>query len=137
MAIPEGQLIPPDAEVVTEQQTSRTYRIDWEKGRIVGFVDGLESVKQAVYLILHTERYEHLIYSTNYGSELKGLIGKDPLFVQSEIKRRVREALMQDDRIEDVTNFDFQFNEDTVTVRFTVVTTFGSFTEVTEVTEIV
>lgn len=133
MAIPESQLIPPDADVVTEQQTSRTYRIDWEKGRIVGFVDGLEAVKQAVYLILHTERYEHLIYSTDYGSELKGLIGKDQLFVQSEIKRRVREALMQDDRIEDVTNFDFQFNEDTVTVRFTVVTTFGSFTEVTEI----
>lgn len=133
MAIPESMLIPPDAEIVTEQQTSRTYRIDWEKGRIAGFVDGLEAVKQAVYLILHTERYEHLIYSTNYGSELKGLIGKDPLFVQSEIKRRIREALMQDDRIEDVTNFDFQFNEDTVTVRFTVVTTFGSFTEVTEI----
>lgn len=133
MAIPESQLIPPDVEIVTEQQTSRTYRIDWEKGRIAGFVDGLEAVKQAVYLILHTERYEHLIYSTNYGSELKGLIGKDPLFVQSEIKRRIREALMQDDRIEDVTNFYFQFNEDAVTVRFTVVTTFGSFTEVTEI----
>lgn len=133
MAIPESQLIPPDAEVVTEQQTSRTYRIDWEKGRIAGFVDGLEAVKQAVFLILHTERYRYLIYTPDYGSELEGLIGRDPLFVQSELKRRIREALMQDDRIEDVTNFDFQFNEDAVTVRFTVVTTFGNFTEVTEI----
>ena len=137
MAIPEGQLIPPDAEVVTEQQTSRTYRIDWEKGRIVGFVDGLEAVKQAVYLILHTERYEHLIYSTDYGSELKGLIGKDQLFVQSEIKRRVREALMQDDRIEDVTNFNIQFDGDSALVRFTVVSVFGDFEAEQEVTAVV
>nr|WP_313787934.1 DUF2634 domain-containing protein [Paenibacillus larvae] len=32
-----------------------------------------------MHKILHTERYEHLIYSPDYGSELTGLIGQPPL----------------------------------------------------------
>src|SRR5690606_29056146 len=101
-----------ELEVEEEQQPSLTYGIDFEKGRIIGMIDGLEAVKQAVFLILRTERYRYLIYSTDYGSELEGLIGRDSLFVQSELKRRIREALMQDDRIEDVTNFNIHFNGD-------------------------
>nr|WP_313785006.1 DUF2634 domain-containing protein [Paenibacillus larvae] len=41
-------------------------------------MDGLEAIRQAVHKILHTERYEHLIYSPDYGSELTGLIGQAP-----------------------------------------------------------
>lgn len=127
MAVPERSLIPPDAEITTEQQPSLTYRIDFEKRRITGLTDGLEAVKQAVFLILQTERYEYLIYSTDYGSELRGLVGMEPAYIQSELKRRITEALTQDDRIEDVTNFQTEINGDSATVRFTVVTTFGDF----------
>lgn len=133
MAVPESRLLPPDFEVVTEQQPNLTYKIDFEKRRIVGMVDGLEAIKQAVYLILRTERYEYLIYSTNYGSELRGLIGMEPAFIQSELKRRITEALTQDDRIEDVTNFETEINGDSATVRFTVVTNLGNFTVEQEV----
>ena len=133
MAVPESRLLPPDFEVVTEQQPNLTYKIDFEKRRIVGMVDGLEAIKQAVYLILRTERYEYLIYSDNYGSEFRGLIGMEPAFIQSELKRRITEALTQDDRIEDVTNFQTEINGDSATVRFTVVTTFGDFSTEQEV----
>ena len=137
MATPEGAIIPAELEVEEEQQPSLTYGIDFEKGRIVGMIDGLEAVKQAVFLILQTERYRYLIYSDDYGSELEGLIGRDPLFVRSELKRRIREALLQDDRIEDVTNFDIQINGDSALVRFTVVTIFGDFEAEQEVTGVV
>jgi len=137
MATPEGAIIPAEIEVEEEQQPSLTYGIDFEKGRIVGMIDGLEAVKQAVFLILQTERYRYLIYSADYGSELEGLIGRDPLFVRSELKRRIREALLQDDRIEDVTNFDIQINGDSALVRFTVVTIFGDFEAEQEVTGVV
>src|SRR5690606_23686550 len=125
MATPTGTIIPADLEIVEEQQPSLTFGIDFDRGRVVGMVDGLESVKQAVFLILQTERYRHLIYTPDYGAELEGLIGRDPLFVQSELKRRIREALLQDDRIEDVTNFSIQFNGDNALVRFTVMSAFG------------
>src|SRR5690606_18403676 len=118
MATPEGTIVPAEIELEEEQQPSLTFGIDFERGRIRGMIDELEAIKQAVFLILQTERYRYLIYSDDYGSELEGLIGRDPLFVQSEIKRRIREALMQDDRIEDVTNFRLQFNGDNVLVRF-------------------
>lgn len=133
MAVPESNLISPDAEITTEQQPSLTYKIDFEQGRIVGLTDGLEAVKQAIFLILQTERYEYLIYSTDYGSELRGLVGKEPAYIQSELKRRITEALTQDDRIEDVTNFQTEINGDSATVRFTVVTTFGDFSTEQEV----
>lgn len=129
MAVPESQLIPPDAEIVNEQQPSRTYRIDFENGRIIGKTDGLEAVKQAVYKILQTDRYRYLIYSSDYGMEWEGIIGADPAFIRSELRRRITEALMQDDRIEAVQDFEFAFTGDTATVRFTVVSSFGSYQE--------
>ena len=137
MATPEGAIIPAELDVEEEQQPSLTYGIDFERGRIRGMIDELEAVKQAVFLILQTERYRYLIYSADYGSELEGLIGRDQLFVQSELKRRIREALMQDDRIEDVTNFRLQFNGDSVLVRFTVISIFGEIEVEQEVTAVV
>ena len=137
MATPTGTIIPSDLEIVEEQQPSLTFGVDFDRGRVIGMVDGLEAVKQAVFLILQTERYRHLIYSYDYGSELEGLIGRDPLFVQSELKRRIREALMQDDRIEDVTNFSIRFDGDSALVRFTVVSIFGNFEAEQEVTAVV
>lgn len=134
MVIPQGTTIPSEVEITEEQQPSLTYGIDLERNRIKGMVDGLEAVKQAVFLILQTERYRHLIYSSDYGSELEGLIGKDPLFVRSEFKRRITEALLQDDRIEDVTNFSIRFDGDNALVRFTVVSVFGNFEAEQEVT---
>ena len=137
MATPEGTIIPAELDVEEEQQPSLTYGIDFEKGRIIGMIDELEAVKQAVFLILQTERYRYLIYSADYGSELEGLIGRDQLFVRSELKRRIREALMQDDRIEDVTNFRLQFNGDSALVRFTVISNFGEIEAEQEVTAVV
>lgn len=134
MATPTGTIIPSNLEIVEEQQPSLTFGIDFDRGRVVGMIDGLEAVKQAVFLILQTERYRHLIFTMNYGSELEMLIGRDQLFVQSELKRRIREALMQDDRIEDVTNFSISFDGDSALVRFTVVSVFGNFEAEQEVT---
>src|SRR5690606_1076753 len=137
MATPEETIVPAEIELEEEQQPSLTFCIDFERGRIKGMIDELEAVKQAVFLILRTERYRCLIFSPDYGSALEGLIGRDSLFIQSEIKRRIREALMQDDRIEDVTNFNIRLDGDTALVRFTVVSIFGNFEAEREVTEVV
>jgi hypothetical protein len=109
------------------EQPSRTWRLDFERGRVTGMIDGLDAVRQAVFKILQTERFRYLIYDADYGVELASLVGRDPVFVQSELRRRITEALTQDDRIDSVTDFQIDISGDTATVRLTVVSTFGSF----------
>ena len=50
-----------------DEGESRTYRMAHKNKRIQGRVDGLEAVQQAAFKILNTERYQHIIYSWDYG----------------------------------------------------------------------
>jgi len=130
--IPETNIdIDLELEETEEIQPSRTYRISGNK--IQGFIDGLEALKQAIYKVLNTERYEYPIYSFNYGIELESLIGKDPIFVQVELQRRIRECLMQDDRITDVDNFKFELIGDEIKCTFDVHSIYGEITASQEV----
>lgn len=114
-------------------ETSNTFFIDFEKGRISGFVDEREAVKQAIMLILNTERYKFLIYSWNYGVELEELIGTHPDIVEDEVERLISEALLQDDRITAVYDFEFSRNKDTLLVSFKVDSVYGDIDIETEV----
>ncbi|MHB8034710.1 hypothetical protein CF069_12375 [Clostridium botulinum] len=125
--LPQGAILDEDVEVEEIIEPTKTYKI--KDNRIVGFADGKEALKQAIRLILGTERYEYLIYSWNYGSELNGLIGRQKDIAESEFKRRIREALSQDDRINNVNNFIFKYNGDGIFVEFTVFSIYGEFTE--------
>ena len=108
-----------------KEQTSKTYYLNIEKNTISNFCDGIDAMKQTIYCILNTERFEHLIYSWNYGIELKHLIGENTTFVIPELERVITEALMQDTRISEVNNFEFEVKENTILAKFTVVTTVG------------
>lgn len=92
-------------EIEIISQPTYTYFYDTVNKRIVEHVDGIEAMKQAIYKIIETERYAYQIYDWNYGIELEGLIGKDPLFAMSEMKRVFTEALTQDDRILSLSDF--------------------------------
>ena len=114
-----------DLEV--ETQPSKNYKMHLEQNIINGFNDELEAMQQVIYKILNTERYQHIIYSWNYGIELLDLYGEPVTYVCPELQRRITEALIQDDRIESVDNFEFDTSEKrTVKVTFTVHTIFGS-----------
>lgn len=116
-----------------ETQPSLTYAVDLEHGRIRGMTDGLEALRQAVYFILRTERYMYLIYSWNYGVELRDLIGQPKEFALPEIKRGITEALLQDDRITEVDGFEFETGKKSVHVTFTVHSIFGDMEVETDV----
>lgn len=128
--IPQNSI---DVELTSEEivETSRTYKITGN--RIQGYTDGLEALKQAIYKVLNTERYEYPIYSFSYGIELENLLGKDPVYVQIELKRRIRECLLRDDRITEVGNFKFEVNGDEIKCTFDVHSIFGNFTASREV----
>lgn len=130
--LPVYKSAPPGGFEVMELP-SKTYRIDMESGRVSGMTDGLAAVRQTVCHILSTERYEHVIFSWNHGSELKELYGRPQPYVQSELKRRIKEALTQDDRIRGVDAFSFERNKSSLSVTFTVHSVHGDFPAGTEV----
>ena len=118
-----------------EIQPDRTYRLDRERKRLKGYCSGLEAVRQAVYKILATERYEYVIYSWNYGIELKDLFGKPSTYVCPELEGRIREALMQDERIRSVDSFTFETGgRGKIKVNFTVHSIYGGIAAEKEVT---
>lgn len=115
-------------ELSVEEQASKTYQMHIEKEYIAGTCDDLEAIKQAVFKILNTERYRHLMYSWNYGIETADLIGQRMGYVLPEIQRRITEALSQDDRIAAVDNFEFDTSKKhEVVCTFVVHTAYGSF----------
>ena len=118
-----------NAEFQTEQFANKTYKINFEEKRIIGEIDDLEAVKQAVYKILHTERFNSLLYSWDYGVEFENLIGKDYDFILGDLQRRIEEAVLQDDRIERIENVTVNKKQnDSIDVSFVVVSKYGNIT---------
>ena len=123
-------------EVTEVKIPGRTYKISItfpNADRINGYVEDVEAIKQAVYLILNTERYQYIIYSWNYGVELLDLIGQPIPYVIAELPRRIREALTQDDRILDVTDFTFEKHRNKLHTTFKVITEYGDISTGLEV----
>ena len=109
-----------------EENSNKTYKLNIEKATIEGKCEGIEAIKQTIYCILNTERFEYLMYSWDYGIELKDLIGEQSTYVIPELERVIKEALIQDDRIEDVVEFVFnQTSKNIITVTFKVITKLG------------
>lgn len=110
-----------------------TFKLDTERHRVKGTTDDKDALLQAINLTLSVERYAYQIYSRNYGVELGDLIGKPKDYAMSEIKRRITEALKQDDRITGVTDWEFEPGRKSVTVRFVVNTVYGDISAKKEV----
>lgn len=124
-------MIPAEIELLTEDleleeaMLSKNYQMHLEEECITGYVDEIEAMRQVVFKILSTERYDCQVYSWDYGVELKELFGRPPTFVIPEIKRRITEALLQDERITAVDTFSFVRSGRTIRAAFIVHTVFG------------
>lgn len=114
-----------EARIVLESEPNYTFCIDWENKRVLGYCDGLEAVKQAVWKILNVERYRHVIYGWEQGIELEDLVGKSISYVATELKSRIQDALLQDDRIQEVSNFKVWKEKHKLRVQFEVKSTEG------------
>ena len=122
--LPELNLI----NQLDEQMPSYTYNINRNTNRISAYIDDKDAIIQSIYLILQTERYESMIYNWYYGVEFDGLIGKNKDYVTSELQRVIREALTEDDRILEVSDFEITYTEDSALIVFLVETNIGDIT---------
>lgn len=107
---------------------SRTYRLDLDRGRIVGTVDGIEAVRQAIRKAIITPRFRCLIYDSQYGSEIEETIAAkdaDEDYIRATAEGFVKDALLPDTRIIDISDFEFDFANDAAHIKFTAETIFG------------
>lgn len=116
-----------NAEFQIEEFANKTYKVNFEENYIAGEINDLDAIKQAVYKILYTERFNYLIYSWDYGVEFENLIGKDYEFIVGDLQRRIEEALLQDDRIKKIENLNIKKDKkDSISVSFIVVSKYGN-----------
>ena len=101
-------MIPQQIQSVTENtnieivtQPSKTHK-DIET-LIMGKIDGLQAVVQTVRHILKKERYAYVGYPDWYGIELEKYKSQSFQYLQAQIEKDLQEALLEDDRIYEVT----------------------------------
>lgn len=109
-------------------EPSQTYSLKFDRQ-----IDGIEAVRQAVKKILQTQLFEYEIYSFSYGVDFDSLVGREPEEVSILLKKMIREALLYDDRIVSVEEFDIGFQGDECYCEFVVKTMYGDFTQELEV----
>lgn len=126
--------IPVDAIEEEHAGTSKTYAINWEEGRIIGYVDGQAAVRQFIKKALLTPRFRCLIYDSQYGNEIKDIIiAKNATreYIETEMPFLIQDTLIYDERILNIYNMEFEFKDsypqqDSVIVSFDVDTIYGS-----------
>lgn len=114
-------------DVIDESLPTNTFLVNTDAEQIAGMDGGLEAMRQAVEIILTTKRFNHQIYTSNFGAELEDLIGEDPDYIESTLPERIRDAFSVDDRILSEQNYNFTQSGDTMLVTFDVTTVFGTF----------
>ena len=116
------------------QEKTKTFGINKSDGkRIAGMIDGLKALEQHIYLTLSVEADQFIIYPYTYGIRTLDLFGKPYHYVMAIIPERIKEALLDDDRINDVSNFEFEIEANRLTVRFVVYSIYGELNEETVV----
>lgn len=105
------------------------------KGGRPYLVEKDEALQIWIYKALKTKRFVWPAYTHTYGSEIEKVIGisNDPEIIDSEIKRHITETLMVNPYLQELSDFTFSHERDTVTVEFAVTTIYGRFTHESEV----
>lgn len=121
-----------------EVETSTTYRINFETGRLTGeTISGIEAIRQFIYMTLRTERYAHPIYSHDIGTEIQELLTDTEAtdeYKEMEIPRLLEEALLVDERIDHIEELEVTKQNDSFHVKLAIVTDEGTL-EIEEVME--
>ena len=119
--------------IVNEPLATKTFEITSEN-RLGGSIDDIDALKQAISIMLGVSRYEYIIHSWEFGMETNDLYGMPYDYVESELKRRIPEALLIDDRVISVEDMKFTYDRRKLLVSFTVKSIYGDVNDTLEVT---
>lgn len=110
------------------QAPNKTYKLDFDRGRIVGYVDGEDALRQAATKALYTPRFDCYAYDDQYGSEIGSLLGKQNVtreYIEAEIEFILQDALCQDGRFSGIEDLSMSFDSDDAFFSFTLDTVLG------------
>lgn len=116
-------------EEIKEEIEVQDWEIDFRTGKLTGrTVTGMEAIKQWVRLVLTIDRYVFAQYSWDFGNDLSMLIGQhyDEDYIKSEVKRMIEDALLINEDITEIENFEHNFIDGKLVVGFTLNTVYGS-----------
>lgn len=130
---PQSDLLNINTEQPFQCMPSKAFHIDFENKKIIGMTDTKKAMEQSIYLMLKTGRYEHLIFSWNYGEEINKLVGKPKDLAKVELTRLLKECLLVDDRISAIEDIVITDIEEGLHVSFTAVTLHGDISIESEV----
>lgn len=95
--------INPPVQQITNDPLPMYYEVAWDfkkdtpiiENGDFKIVEGNEAIKVWVYKSILTNRYQHSVYSWNYGSEINSIIGKNYTrdLTEMEITRYIKESL--------------------------------------------
>lgn len=115
--IPNTRIPQDQFEKLLESYENRKYNSKDFKlvgNRIKGYVDNEESLAQALFFILSTERFQYISMSNNVGVELWTLYGESGPIAELTLASTIREAIMVDDRVQEITNLEIEKTEKNV-----------------------
>lgn len=121
-ATPDGKML--GTRVSVGAYPTRTWRADRGTGRLSGFTDGLDAMRQAVDIALNVRRFRWQIYTPNVGHEFEA-VGFDFETARIGLQAQIQEALAADERITGLEDFHCQRSGDGMYASFTVKTIFG------------
>ena len=133
--IPENDFFNDYIEIIT--QPSLTHKMHVDEERVYGHTEDLDALKQMIYKCINTEKGIWPIYP-NFGLKKRDLFGKPKTYAYMVLTRRIEEALMLDDRVISVYDFEYMVDwspDDFLGMRFKVDSIYGKV-EIEEVLKI-
>lgn len=122
----ESRQLPLCREILADPKTGLPV---W-RGGVPVVAEGAEAVRIWILTALRTVRYRHDIYSLNFGCELEALVGQgfSDDVKTAEAPRMVRETLLVNPYITEVTDVTVDFSDGMLQIAATVKTIYGEVT---------
>ncbi|MGO1041119.1 DUF2634 domain-containing protein [Clostridioides difficile] len=129
IGVPEDYILPKTEELPIFREVAWDFEKDepiLEKGDFK-IIEKKEALKVWIYKCIKTNRYEHEIYSLEYGTELSELIGQKYTkgLTESEASRFIKEALLINPYILEVNVKSANFNRDILSANVKISTIYG------------
>lgn len=102
-------------------------KISIDKYGNILIVTGIDAIKIWILKTLMTPRARYEIYTYLYGNDFEMLIGEinQKSYIKSEIKRYIKEALLVNYYIKDLSNFKIEFESSKIYISFKIYTIYG------------
>lgn len=111
-----------------EPELLKEYAIDFETGEISNteIVTGLDAIAVRVYLTFLIKRGRWFIY-LDHGSHIDTFKGQDVDYARLNVMQILKEALVDNIYITDVKDVNLYFEDDDITIEFTVISIYGEY----------